>query len=357
MALSTIDTSSISGLGYGFKNRIINGGMVIDQRNAGASVTPTTNTYLLDRWNFNPSAASKVSFQRSTTAPAGFTNSLLATSLAATSVASGDYYPLAQGVEGFNVADLGWGTASAQTITLSFWVRSSVTGTHGASVKNLLAGATRSYPFTFTVNSANTYEYKTVTVPGDTSGSWATDNSCGLCLSFSLGMGSTYKGTAGAWASANFLSATGAVDVVATSGATFYITGVQLEKGTVATSFDWRPYGTELVLCQRYYQTTGANGAPTNASGGFIGITYPNNAACYGNSGFKTSMRTTPTVVLYDNTGTSGTVTQNGSANGVAATAANITSYNFSAITKTSGTWYDDARYTIFAGYTASAEL
>ena len=292
----TLDGQFNSASSMGFKNRILNGGMVIDQRNAGASVTPTTNTYLLDRWNFNPSAASKVSFQRSTTAPTGFINSMICTSLAATTVASGDYYPLAQGIEGFNVADLGWGTANAQTITFSFWVRTSITGTHGGAVKNLLASATRSYPFTFTVNSANTWEQKTITVSGDTSGTWATDNSCGLCLSFSLGMGSTYQGTAGTWASANYLSATSAVNVVSTNGATFYITGVQLEKGSTATSFDYRPYGTELQLCQRYYQQVGGNTGDLNSitlrsyttSGSYVGNQYQ----------FPVQMRTAPTMTV-----------------------------------------------------------
>jgi hypothetical protein len=236
---------------FGFKNRIINGGMVIDQRNAGASVTQTTvDLFPVDRFRILGSVTSKFTGQRSTLAPAGFTNSLLLTSSAATSLAAGDYYVCTQKVEGFNVADFGWGTANAVSVTLSFWVRSSLTGTFGGALLN--DAANRSYPFTYTISAANTWEQKTVTIAGDTSGTWLTNNGVGVFVNFSLGAGSTYSGTAGAWAGSFFFSATGATSVVGTNGATFYITGVQLEKGSTATSFDYRPYGTELALCQRY---------------------------------------------------------------------------------------------------------
>jgi hypothetical protein len=239
---------------FGFKNRIINGAMVIDQRNAGASVTPASSAYTLDRWSLTITQASKLSVQQnagSVTPPVGFKNYLGATSLSAYSVSASDYFLLFQGIEGFNVADLQWGTANAATVTLSFWVRSSLTGTFGGSLVN--AGFNRSYPFTYTVSSANTWTNISVTIVGDTSGTWATDNTQGIRLYFGLGVGSTNSGTAGSWAGAQYLSATGATSVVGTNGATFYITGVQLEKGSTATSFDYRPYTTELQLCQRYY--------------------------------------------------------------------------------------------------------
>jgi len=242
----------------GFRNRIINGDMRVDQRNAGASVTPANSQYLVDRWQAVLTAASKYSLQRNAAAvtpPASFTNYLGATSLSAYSVISSDAFAVVQGIEGFNVADLGWGTANAQTVTLSFWVRSSLTGAFGGSFYN--GGATRSYPFTFTVSAANTWEQKTITVAGDTTGTWLTDNGGGIFVRFSLGAGATFSGTAGAWAAGNIVQPTGSVSVVGTSGATFYITGVQLEAGSVATPFERRPYGTELALCQRYYETTG----------------------------------------------------------------------------------------------------
>jgi hypothetical protein len=251
----TVNGAAVSGF-TGFKNRIINGAMVIDQRSAGASVTVTGGSayYSCDRWQEWQSQNSKYSIQRSTTAPTGFINSLLATSLSAYSVISSDSFALNQNIEGLNCADLAWGTASASTVTVSFWVRSSLTGTFGGALAN--SAVNRSYPFTYTISSANTFEYKTITIPGDTSGTWLTDNGIGIRLWFSIGAGSTYLGTAGSWAGADYRGATGQTSVVGTNGATFYITGVQLERGSNATSFEFRSYGQELALCQRYYYKT-----------------------------------------------------------------------------------------------------
>ena len=241
---------------FGFKNRIINGGMVIDQRNAGASVTPTNGQYLVDRWEaITGGVASKYSVQQNAgavTLPVGFTNYLGVTSLSAYSVTSTDRFNIAQPIEGYNFADLAWGTASASTVTLSFKVYSSLTGTFGGSLQN--NAQNRSYPFIYSIPVANTWTTISITITGDTTGTWLTTNSIGVSVYFSLGSGSTYQGTAGAWAGADYRSATGAVSVVGTSGATFYITGVQLEKGSVATSFDQRAYSQELAMCQRYYQ-------------------------------------------------------------------------------------------------------
>jgi hypothetical protein len=178
------------------------------------------------------------------------------TSLAATTVGALDYYGFNQLVEAFNMQDLGWGTAGAQTVTFSFWVYASVTGTYSGAIRTG-DSSNYSFPFTYAISVANTWEYKTVTIPGPTAGTWGTGNSVGLDVWFSLGTGSTFKGTAGAWAAANYVGATGEVALVNTNGATFYITGVQLEKGSTATSFDYRPYGTELALCQRYYYRIG----------------------------------------------------------------------------------------------------
>jgi hypothetical protein len=241
---------------YGFKNRIINGAMVIDQRNNGASVTPSTlySTYTLDRWNTVYSVGSKFSVQQnagSVTPPSGFKNYLGVTSLSAYTPGSAEQYTLVQNIEGYNVADLGWGAAGAQTVTLSFWVRSSLTGTFGGVLGN--SAANRTYPFTYTISAANTWEQKTVTVAGDTTGTWLSTNGIGMQVIFSLGAGSTLLGTAGSWSGSTYTGATGQTNIVATNGATFYITGVQLEKGSTATSFDYRPYGTEVALCQRYF--------------------------------------------------------------------------------------------------------
>ena len=250
-SLANIGTIADSSLG--FRNRLINGAMVIDQRNAGASVATSSGsvTYTLDRFAVNYTQTSKLTVQQASASnPAGFPLALLVTSSSAYSITSTDIFYLNQRIEGYNVADLAWGTASAATVTLSFWVRSSLTGTFGGSIAN--SAFNRSYPFSYTISAANTWEQKTITIAGDQSGTWLTTNGVGMFVVWSLGSGSTYSGTAGAWTGSGLTSTTGATSVVGTSGATFYITGVQLEKGSTATSFDYRPYTTELQLCQRY---------------------------------------------------------------------------------------------------------
>jgi len=238
-----------------FRNRIINGAQVIDQRNAGASVTNTTsNLYVTDRWNIYGQQASKFTAQQnagSVTPPTGYKYYLGITSSSAYTVLSGDNFKVLQPIEGFNVADLGWGASGASPVTLSFWVRSSLTGTFGGSFTN--SAYNRSYPFTYTISSANTWTQISVSIVGDTTGTWLTTNGIGVNVIFSMGMGTDQSGTAGAWAAGNYQSATGAVSVVGTNGATWYVTGVQLEAGTTASSFEYRQYGVELGLCQRYY--------------------------------------------------------------------------------------------------------
>ena len=239
------------------KNRIINGAMVIDQRNAGAS-SSSYNVYTVDRWQYQASQSSKGTWGQNLnaiTAPTGFSNYLGFQSSSAYSIGSNDYFIINQPIEGFNFADLGWGTANAKTVTLSFQVYSSLTGTFGGSIEN--GAQSRSYPFTYTVSSANTWTPVSITIAGDTSGTWigATNGKAAL-VNFGLGNGSTYSGTAGSWASAQYFSAIGATSVVGTSGATFYITGVQLEVGSSATGYEYRQYQQELALCQRYYYQT-----------------------------------------------------------------------------------------------------
>ena len=296
----TFSDGSNLGSGWtGFKNRIINGDMGIDQRNNGASVTPATGAYTLDRWRVTATQSSKFSVQQnagSVTPPVGFTNYLGVTSLAATTVGSTDDFNILQFIEGFNVADLAWGTANAAPISLSFWVRSSLTGTFGGAVSN--SGASRSYPFTYTISNANTWEYKTISIAGDTVTALSTGNGIGLRLMFGLGVGATYSGAAGAWASGGFDSATGATSVVGTNGATWYITGVQLEKGSTATSFDYLPYGTELQLCYRYYYKIFQNAQLRTLALGYVNGTTESE---YGIP-FPVTMRTRPTAL--ETTGT-----------------------------------------------------
>jgi hypothetical protein len=296
----------------GFRNRIINGDMRIDQRNAGASVTPTTDSaYTADRWCARLTQTSKFSIAQnagSVTPPSGFTKYIGATSLSSFSVGAGDFFGIEQRIEGQNIDDLAWGTAGAKAVTLSFWVRSSLTGTFGGVFNNGgIVGAARSYPFSYTISSANTWEQKTVTVSGDTSGTWITTNGIGVQVIFALGVGTTYSTTAGSWTGGNasiggFVSATGATSVVGTNGATFYLTGVQLEEGSTATEFERRPIGTELALCQRYFIRY-----INRAMGTMNGTSHLYN----GSIAFPVTMRSTPTLVsgasFAVNTGSAGT--------------------------------------------------
>jgi hypothetical protein len=257
-------TMGSGGIGSGnatrFKNRIINGNMAIDQRNGGASLTPTSNgQYSLDRWSCSLSQASKYSVQQNAgsltpVATTGFTNYLGVTSLSSYSINSTDFFIIRQAIEGLNIPDLAWGTASAKTITLSFWAYSSLTGTFGGALSN--SAENRSYPFTYSIPVANTWTQISVTVAGDTTGTWLTTNGMGIRLNIGLGVGTTNSGTAGSWAAAAYYSATGAVSVVGTNAATLYITGVQLEVGSSATGFEVVDYTTQLIMCQRYYQNS-----------------------------------------------------------------------------------------------------
>lgn len=281
---------------YVLKNKIINGDFRIDQRRAGASVTITTDsTYTLDRWMCEVSQASKFSVQQdaaAVTPPAGFNDYLGVTSLSSYSVGTSDYFTVMQRIEGYNVADLDFGKATAKTITISFWVRSSLTGTFGGSIGN--SAENRSYPFSYTISAANTWEQKTITIAGDTTGTWLVTNGRGLNVRFSLGMGSTFTDTANAWTTkANVYSATGATSVVGTNGATFYITGVQLEQNTSATPFERRLYGNEFINCQRYFQKTN----PDNISrgGGASGTVFTASSAQIHYS-FPVIMRAAPTI-------------------------------------------------------------
>lgn len=292
MALTQVDQGLLGQYAQytGFKNRIINGAMVIDQRNAGASVTPTNGAYTLDRWQTFATQASKFTVQQnagSVTTPAGFVKYLGCTSSSAYTVGASEIFGVAQQIEGLNVSDLGWGTANAKAVTVSFWAYSSLTGTFAGHLQNY--AQTYSYVFTYSVASANTWTYVTVTIPGQTSGVWATDNTSFGTLRFMLGVGSTYQtSSVNQWVSGNYWSTSSATSVVGTNGATFYITGVQLEKGSTATSFDYRPYGTELMLCQRYFQklSNAIYGAYINVSNSYNYCTWF----------FKVQMRASPTV-------------------------------------------------------------
>ena len=239
----------------GVRNRIINGDMMIDQRYCGSATANTINGYTVDRWYLAQSPVGKIIGQRSTsTPPIGFNYYYRVTSQSAFTVGAGDVYNFQQGVEADNIRDLQWGTANAKGIVLSFWVRSSLTGTFSGWVHN--PTDTRSYVFNYTIAAANTWQYVSVVIPGDTSGTWTTGgNTVGLRVGFCLGVGSSFQTpSVGSWQSNGALASTSSVSLVGTSGATLDVTGVQFEVGAVATPFELRDFTSELLRCQRYYQ-------------------------------------------------------------------------------------------------------
>jgi hypothetical protein len=355
--------------GLFFRNRIINGDMRIDQRNAGAAVT-TGGSYPVDRFAIVNVTDGAFSAQQDSSAPTGFVNSIkVTTTTADATLTAAQNLNFAQLIEGTNVADLAWGSANARTVTLSFWVRSSLTGTFGGSLRN--NGGARSYPFTYSISVADTWEYKSVTIPGDTSGTWLTTTGIGLNVTFGLGAGPDRSGTAGAWAGANYVSATGAVSVIGTLNATWYVTGVQLETGSVATPFERRPFGTELMLCQRYYEKSydqgTAPGTTGNLGNGFVGNCSALAASTAGNVDgitilpFKVTKRAAPTMVAYAFDGTVNAVTPlGGSPNRTGVTgfanARDTGAFQFMSFNNTSATAIT-AGFNLAFSWTASAEL
>jgi hypothetical protein len=278
--------------GTGWVNRIINGDMRIDQRNAGASGSGS-GRYFVDRW-FIGTDISTIATQRSTDAPSGFTNSSLVSITTGGTVSAGTAAYIRHKIEGFNTADLAWGSASAQSVTLSFWAKASVTGTYGVGLMN--SAGNRSYVGQYTISAASTWEYKTIVVPGDTTGTWLTDNGTGVQISFDIGSGSNVQATAGAWSAGSYWRASGNVQLAATTGATFYITGVQLEAGSVASPFERRDYGRELIMCQRYtYAWNAADGGGAFAKIGLGFFSSSTNFKCL--TYFPVQMRAAPTSV------------------------------------------------------------
>ena len=298
--------SAYASTGIGFRNRIINGDMRIDQRNNGAAVAYATQGFVVDRFSVEKNNLSTLvaTAQQVSDAPAGFVYSLKTT--VTTAEASGAFSAFVgadQRIEGFNFADMAFGTASAQSFTLSFWVKSSVTGTYPVSFFN--ASVNRAYLATYAISSANTWEYKTLTVTGDTSGTWNTTNGIGLGFQFGLGGGANSEGTAGSWGSTYKSRTSACVNLNATVNATWQITGVQLEAGSVATPFERRPYGTELALCQRYYTQSydmgTVAGTPTSVGAIFGSVGAFNSTSLKSVMVFyPVTMRTAPTSTIYD---------------------------------------------------------
>ena len=326
---------------FGHRNKIINGDMRIDQRNAGASVPWVGSNYAVDRYHSYNSVATGSTGQQSTDVPsgAGFTNSIKYTvGTGGTSGTNGVAY-FRQVIEGNNVADFQFGTSAAKTITLSFWAKSSITGTYGIGIRN----TTRSYVAQYTISSANTWEQKTITVAGDTAGTWATDNTEGISIQFDMGLGTNFETTAGSWQTGAYMRASGNVRLSETSGATFYITGVQLEEGSVATPFEHRPYGYELALCQRYFQRNTRNAISPSSIG--------TNALVRVQWSFGIKMRASPTITYNDGNGNSGKIYRNG-ANRTGSFTPDVNGFTMQS-TDTPANGFDD----LFFNFDANAEL
>jgi len=363
----TFNDASLQGAAaspFGLKNRIINGDMRIDQRNAGAAVSGSPS-FPVDRFRQSNNGAGVLSGQQVSDAPAGFNNSMkLTVTTIDSSIAAGEYYQFEQFIEGFNTADLNWGTANAQTVTLSFWAKASQTGTYSVQLAN--DAGSRCYPSFYTINAANTWEFKTITIPGSTSGTWLTTNGCGIGVRFGIVYGSTYNGaTANAWMNTtgfanSFITSTN--NTMSTLNATVQLTGVQLEVGSTATPFERRLYNQELANCQRYYEKSyNVDVAPaTNSSVGIIGPTGVQGATTGSEISatgfFRVTKRATPTMIYYDPVGNVGKCNrvQQGIANNNNSTIAdNLIGANiFSAYSASGAT-----ASAIMFHYTASAEL
>jgi hypothetical protein len=331
---------------FGFKNRLINGAFTVNQYALG-TVTPTSSQYVIDRWLANLITASKYSIAQSTVAPAGFYNSVLVTSTSAYTVPAGDYETLQQRIEANNVFDFGWGTANAKTVTLSFWVNCSVSGTFGGSIY-VASSTPRSYPFTYTISATNTWQQISITIPGDTFTNTAPTGTNLYCLvNWAFGVGSTYQGTVNTWQSGNYASVAGTTNLLATNGATWYMTGAQLELGSQATSFDFRSIGQEVALCQRYYY---GNTTSTDTI-----FSYLNGNNLVGSASFPQQMRAAPTVTIYSGSVINTVSMVGGGAPTVSGTGG-VTATRFRTINSSnfgSGTPYPFGEF----NFTASAEL
>ena len=361
LTFSDSSNQSAAASPFGLKNRVINGDMVISQRGTSAvTIDQTGGTYTLDRWYGRDDSDGAYSIQQVSDAPTGFTNSLKITiTTTDSSLSASQYGFIGQWIEGYNIADLGFGTASAKTVTLSFWVKGSVTGQFGGSITN--SAQDRSYPFNYTISAANTWEQKTVTITGDITGTWLTTNGAGIGVNFAVGIGSNFLSTANTWIGSFEMSAIGQTNLYATSGGTLQFTGVQLEVGTQATTFTTAggSYGAELALCQRYYQRTQyyatSGGYPVFTS--YIGLSIGANNWFWHSVYFPVTMRTAATITTSDFSGNTGKISIWTSSGG--GTASNINPYTLtSSRDGFSYSDYDNAKFGIgINGYIASAEL
>jgi hypothetical protein len=329
--------------------------MTISQRNGTSATSVSGNdVYTIDRYKGWANGGGVFSVTQSTTAPAGFANSALITvTTADSSIAASDNYRFAQVIEGYNIADLNYGSSNAKSVTLSFWVQSSVTGTFGGSFYS--SPATRSYVFNYTISSANTWTYITTTATGDTSGSWNSTNGQGMTIYFDVGSGSNYENATGAWVGSEKFRTSGNATLISTLNATMYITGVQLEAGTTASPFEYRQYGTELLLCQRYYETSAYPDVTFTSASMRGGVCFTGGNTASGYNFLVPKRSNSPTVTLYSRSNASGAVSlvaTGADVTGCTASGLNATGFRIIALgsAQTAGAGIE-------SGWTVSSEL
>ena len=301
VTLATDGTCTANITNRGNRNIIINGAMELQQRASGTYTALTSGYSQIDRFHIWANPADKLTYQPSTDAPVGFSNSFKITSSSAYTPTSGNYFYIGQKIEGNNWKHLEYGTSDAKTVTISFWVKSSITGTWSGIVKN--NSQNRTFPWEYTISSANTWEKKSVTVAGCPDGTWATDNTAGAWVYFCIGSttsGTTYLGSANSWQNTNLIGTTGSNSLPNVNGATWYMTGLKVEEGSVATDFEHRSFGEELALCQRYFVSKNVSiGYAYNGEGGNVTATT--------RVDFNPTMRTDPTITFPTNHSASNT--------------------------------------------------
>ena len=296
--LETLDTLYGDNVLTG-RNMVINGNFSVFQRGTSATTVSGNDIFAADRFKGWANGGGTFTVEQSTDVPNNeFEFSAKLTNTATdSSVAAGDNYRWATDLEGYTVSRLAYGHSDAKAVTLSFWVKSSLTGTYCGALYSVTAS--RHYIYEYTISSANTWEKKTITVSsGDTTGSWNRTNGNGLRVYWGFGSGTTYQGTAGAWTAGEKWETSSQAAWIGSASATFYITGVQLEVGETATPFEHEDYGTTLKKCKRYYQVYDNIQGMTlhcyNTSHAYTSIQYPDGI-----------MRATPTATVNYSSGDS----------------------------------------------------
>ena len=357
-------TNVINATPLSHRNKIINGAVTIAQRGTSHSPGGSDQKYFIDQ--FQHIATSGASFDatvtQDTSAPDGFDRSYKVTPDATDTPTGSGNAMFRMKIEGQDCQDLDYGSSSAKQVTVSFYAKSASANNgdqYTFQLRHFATDATkRSINAPFTITSS--FQRFTFTFDGDTAVDVIDSIAAGVELDWILAAGpDDIASQHTSWTTTNlFTAVTGQDNFIDNTSNEFYLTGVQLEIGSVATPFEHRTIGEELTLCQRYYYTTrgGSVGNPNSDSAGFFGVPLNSSSSAFGTAKFAVPMRATPTVVLYDGTATAGKFTQNGN-NYFAGTASGINQNGFNLVSRSSGTLNDDANMTLNAGFTANGEI